>query len=157
MRFYHGAHSRKAVGEIRKARRTDGWFPKPIEDAMEEGRPHGVPSRLSSYFLVDDPDVIETAGGSTDYVYLVEPQGTYSKHHSGWMDNVYDAMIPFLRHGDQEEKDAAAPKLVHIAEWVHNYWEGVPYRHRPGQAKTVWEYLAPEILIVEELSAPFGV
>lgn len=157
MALYWGTRRRATLGERLRARTKEGWFRKEIEDAMEEGRPSGVPSRLSSFFLVDDPGLIGAAGGPTDYVYRVKPIGLYSKHHQGWMDNVYSAMIPFLRHGAlQDEKDAAAPNLVHVGEWVHNYWEGVPYRHRPGQAKTTWEFLAPEISIEEEISAPFG-
>lgn len=145
------------VGAILKARANEGWFRKEIEDAMEEGRPKAVPSRLSSFFLVDDPKLIAIAGGSTDYVYRVKPIGVYSKHHQGWMGNVYNVMIPFIRSGaSQAERDEVAPELVHVGEWVHNYWEGVPYRHRPGQAKTTWEFLAPEISIEEEISAPFG-
>ncbi len=157
MAFYHGSSQRMEVGATLTAREIEGWFPRPIEDAMEEGRPQGVPSRLSSFFLVDDPGLIRAAGGSTEYVYRVKPVGLYSKHHHGWMGNVYNVMIPFIRHrAPQEEKDAATPQLVHIGEWVHNYWEGVPYRRRAGQAKTTWEFLAPEISIKEEISAPFG-
>jgi hypothetical protein len=145
------------VGATLKARETQGWFPEAIEGAMEAGRPSDVPSRLSSFFLVDDPRLIRDAGGPTDYVYRVKPVGLYSKHHHGWMGAVYEVMIPFIRHrAPQEEKDAAAPRMIHIGEWVHNYWEGVPYRHRPGQARTTWEFLAPEITIEEEISAPFG-
>ena len=155
--FYHGSRHRLPVGEVLRARTNEGWFRKPIEEAVEEGRLAAVPSRLSSFFLVDDRKEISVAGGSTDYVYRVKPIGVYSKHHHGWLGNVYDAMMPFIRHGArQEEKDAATPMLVHIGEWVHNYWEGVPYRHRPNQAKSTWEFLAPEILVEEELSAPFG-
>jgi hypothetical protein len=153
MAFYHGSRRPLPVGVTLRARTSEGHFRKSIEDAMEEARPAGVPSRLSSFFLVDGRDLIRDAGGSTDYVYRVTPVGVYSKHHNGWMGSVYDAMIPFLRHGaSQEEKDEATPKLVHIGEWAHNYWEGVPYRHRPRQAK----FLAPEIVIEEELTAPFG-
>jgi hypothetical protein len=150
--LYWGTGRQARVGQTLKARTKEGWFRKEIEDAMEAGRPEGVPSRLSSFFLVDDPSLVGLAGGSTDYVYRVAPIGVYSKHHQGWMGNVYDAMMPFIRHGaSQGEKDAAAPLLVHIGEWVHNYWEGISYQHRPSQAKNTWEFLAPMILIEEEV------
>lgn len=159
MAFYHGSRSRIPVGVELRARVNAGWFPKIIEDAVEAGRPPEVPSRLSSFFLVDDRKLIAVAGGSTDYIYRVTPVGLYSKNHHGWMGNVYSTIIPFIRQGGdriEDEKAAAAQDFIHIGEWVHNYWEGVPYRARPGQAKTAWEYLAPTIFVNEELAAPFG-
>ncbi len=150
--LFHGAANPLPVGSTLQARTNTGWFPAPIESALERGRPSHLPSRLSSFFLVDDPTLIRAAGGPTDYVYRVTPVGTCSKHHHGWMGNVYDAMIPFIRHrAPQEEKDAATPKLMHLEEWIRNYWNGVPYRHRPGQAETTWEFLAPAIIVDELL------
>lgn len=157
MVLYHGSRQRLPVGETLRARANEGSFSRRIEAAVEEGRPPGVPSRLASFFLVEDRSLIAQAGGTPDYVYRVTPIGVYSKHHQGWLGNVYRAMIPFVRHGaSQEEKDDAAPQLVHVGEWVNNYWEGVPYRHRMGQAASTWEFLAPEIVVEEEVSAPFG-
>lgn len=159
IQFYHGSRTRIPVGRELTARTNAGWFPKTIEDAVEAGRPPGVPSRLSSFFLVDERKLITVAGGSTDYIYRVTPVGLYSKNHHGWMGNVYSTIIPFIRQGGdrhEEEKYAASLDFIHIGEWVHNYWDGVPYQHRPRQAPTSWEYLAPVVFVEEEIRAPFG-
>lgn len=88
------------------------------------------------------------------FVYAVRPMGVYSKHHFGWMGLVYDTLIPFCRHqAPEEEKESAAPDLLRLPEWVHNYWEGVPYRS-PSKDRPVWEYLAPEILVLERVVTP---
>jgi hypothetical protein len=146
--MFHGSSKPLPVGAKIRAWSNQGWFPSQIEDIVEKGRPHGMPSRLSSFFLVQDRKELRDAGAPMDYVYQVTPTDGCTKHHYGWMGNVYRTMIPFIRHrAPQEEKDEATPQLVHLDEWIRNYWEGVPYRHRPGQAKSSWEFLAPEIVV----------
>lgn len=150
--LFHGSSKPLPTGTVLQAWTNQGWFPEPIEAAMERGRPSGAPSRLSSFFLVDDRKQLRDAGAPMDYVYRVTPVGVCSKHHHGWMGNVYNVMIPFIRHqAPQEEKDAATPQLVHLDEWIWNYWAGAPYHHRPGQAKSTWEFLAPAIIVEEQL------
>jgi hypothetical protein len=152
MPLYHGSGKQLDVGARMKARTKEGTFPRPIELVMEAARPQGVPSRLSSFFLVERPEDVRDSGGSSDYIYEVVPIGLYSKHHFGWMSRVYNALIPFVRHrAPEEEKDAAAPLLLHLAEWSNNYWEGVPYRAPSREPRTVWEFLAPEILVERDI------
>jgi len=147
-RFLHGSKRELPVGDTLQARPNQGWFRPEIEQAMEERRPAGAPSRLASFFLVDRRELLRSAGAPTDYVYRVTPVGPLGKYHQGWMGEVYEAMIPFLRHrAPEEEKEAAAPKLARVPGWVDNYWRGVPYRHRPNQARTTWEFLAPTVRI----------
>ena len=147
--LYTGSSGELVVGSAYKARQTEGHFLRPIELVMEASRPANTPSRMGAFFLVKTPDEIETAGGNTNFVYAVKPIGVYSKHHFGWMGRVYNAMVPFCRHrAPDEEKDRAAPQLLHLAEWADNYWEGIPYRAPAGEPPTVWEYLAPEIMVL---------
>ena len=137
-KFYHGSHDQFEVGEILT----------PGEDEYEEGmenvewyhvlhqhRPMESRQHSWSVFMTGNEDDIDVAGGSTDYVYEVEPIGDVERHDINWASE-----ISYLLDAGHDHNSAE------IAEAAANYWAGKPHHN-----EQVWEYLAPKARIVSVL------
>ena len=137
-KFYHGSHDQFEVGEILT----------PGEDEYEEGmenvewyhvlhqhRPMESRQHSWSVFMTGNEDDIDVAGGSTDYVYEVEPIGDVERHDINWASE-----ISYLLDAGHDHDSAE------IAEAAANYWAGKPHHN-----EQVWEYLAPKARIVSVL------
>ena len=115
--YYHGSQTEFKVGFVLKPQNEYTSSPevKTLEDLFEKHRPKGKLSRSKSVFLVDDPDLIDYAGGYDDFIYVVEPIGKVEKSDLGWYTEVDTIM-----HDDYDEAD--------LLQMIRNYWDGVPYR-----------------------------
>ena len=138
-KFYHGSHDQFEVGEILT----------PGEDEYEEGmenvewyhvlhqhRPMESRQHSWSVFMTGNEDDIDVAGGSTDYVYEVEPIGDVERHDINWASEISYLLDAGHEPDSDEIKEAAA-----------NYWAGKPHHN-----EQVWEYLAPKAKIVGVLA-----
>jgi len=134
-KYYHGSHDKFEVGEILT----------PGEDDYEEGmenvewyhilhqhRPMESRQHSWSVFMTGNEDDIDVAGGSTDYVYEVEPIGDVERHDINWASEISYLLDAGHKPDSNEIKEAAA-----------NYWAGKPHHN-----EQVWEYLAPKAKIV---------
>ena len=134
-KFYHGSYDKFEVGEILT----------PGEDDYEEGmenvewyhvlhqhRPMESRQHSWSVFMTGNEDDIDVAGGSTDYVYEVEPIGDVERHDINWASEISYLLDAGHEPDSDEIKEAAA-----------NYWAGKPHHN-----EQVWEYLAPKAKIV---------
>ncbi|MFA5314220.1 MAG: hypothetical protein WC375_13040 [Methanomassiliicoccales archaeon] len=105
-----------------------------IEDIVELYRPSNKINRAESVFMVDNPDLIDFAGGYEDYVYQVMPIGQVDKSDLSW----YSEVSIYLDATEEEQ-----------AEWSRNYWNSVPYKN---PSNSLWEYRARSAKIVKMIS-----
>ena len=132
--FYHGSPLHFPIGFILKPQNT-GYVhdEKEIEDIVERYRPPDKISRFQAVFMVDNPELIDYAGGYEDFMYIVEPIGQIDKSDLSW----YTDVSVYLDASPEEQK-----------EWSFNYWNGVPYKN---PANSLWEYRAREAEVVKLL------
>jgi hypothetical protein len=105
-----------------------------LESLFEQYRPPRQLSRRKAVFMVAAPDEIDAAGGYTDYIYKVEPEGAIEKHDLAW----YTEAEIQLALGNVEAATSA----------IHSYWRGIPF---PNAERSLFEYLAPAAVVVAEL------
>lgn len=99
---------------------------------------------------------IEQSGGSTDYVYTVQPIGRVEKHDLQWLNDI-DSIVT-KEDGWFGRKDIPTSYSWHmppirefersdtIEKLAQNYWAGKQY---PYKAWTLWEYLSPSFKIIK--------
>jgi tRNA uridine 5-carbamoylmethylation protein Kti12 len=102
-----------------------------LEKLMEKYRPSDKLSRYDSVFLVDDMDLLDDAGASTDFIYTVEPIGNIEKSDLAWYTEVQIV--------DEDDTEL-------IKEYVENYWNGVPFT---DSSASLFEYRVPAAKIIE--------
>lgn len=133
LRLYHGSMKEFPNGFVLFSQ-NDGYVShlRDIEVEFDKYRPRHILSRFNSMFMVDNPELIDSAGGHDDYIYLVEPIGPVFKSDLAW----YTEFDAFWYEGGQD-----IPAEV-IAS---NYWNGVPYIN---SEHSLWEYRAQSAKII---------
>lgn len=138
--YYHGSYKTFPVG-FQLTPQSDGYVMgsgmDEIERAahhmcealIEQYRPAGAPKRTASVYLVTDPDEIDAAGGYSDNVYVVEPNGPVWKANLHWYSELYNVCF-------DDEPDEDAERLA------NNYWNALPSGNN-----TLYEYLCPSATI----------
>ncbi|WP_455233540.1 hypothetical protein [Geopseudomonas aromaticivorans] len=128
--FYHGSRRLFASGHILTPQ-LDGYSQRADEQGFEhlvtQMRPAGQLSRMRSVFLVDDPDLIDPCGGSTDAIYRVEPAGEVQQSDLAWYSEAW------ALYGDEGN----TPR---VREMVLHYWMGRPFH---TASSSCMEYRAP--------------
>lgn len=118
IRYYHGSTVDLPVGTILTPQ-MEGYTRweenRKIEQIVEQYRPPNKISRHDAVFMVDDPNLIDSAGGYTDYIYIVEPIGVVEQSDLSW----YSAISVY---GDYNETDDQERTMDQLAQ---NYWSGV--------------------------------
>jgi hypothetical protein len=113
--LFHGSRREFPVGFILSPQ-SDGYVQDPetkrTEEIVERYRPTGKIARHKAVFLVDDPDLIDSAGGYTDFIYTVEPIGRVERSDLSW----YSDIEIYLDTDESEQQRLA-----------ENYWSGMPY------------------------------
>lgn len=131
--FFHGTRTELPVGAQLTAR------PRPtnaFESLVEFYRPHEAFSRLSSFFLVDDPKEVELVGPAQRYIYEVVPLEKPTKVSFGWLEELPGCSYMTGKCNDVKVKqnwDKIQTRLL-------KYWRGV-------RANYGFEYLAPNITV----------
>lgn len=137
-RYYHGSMNELPVGTILTPRNDyeNNWGSTDFYAALEKYRPAGMLAHKDSVFMCDNDEDVDLAGGGTDWLFIVEPQGTVQRHDLNWGSEV--SMLV----SDGYDIDS-----TEVANAAKNYWEGTPH-----PAESVWEYLTPaaKIVSVEE-------
>jgi hypothetical protein len=138
--FYHGSFDELAIGTVLEARPRGyvGSADPDLENLFERVRPEGCIPRQQAVFLVADPDLIDAAGGYTDFIYEVEAVSPRS-HDLAW----YTQAQILLDDGDIPGAEEAA----------RNYWDGVPY---PKRSSSLIEYLVRSATVVAEFEEDCG-
>jgi len=136
--FYHGSMTKLPVGTILTPRNdyVTNWGNTDFYSVLEKYRPKDMLGHHQGVFMVADEDDVDLAGGGTDWLFVVEPQGKIQRHDVNWSSEI-SALV-----SDGYKLDS--PEIIDAA---NNYWSGVPHPN-----ESVWEYLTPsaKILSVEE-------
>ena len=131
--YYHGSHDELPVGTVLAPRDTyeANWSNTDFYHPLEKYRPVDKLSHAQSVFMCDNPDDVDLAGGATDWLFTVVPQGPIQRHDLNWGSEIS------MLIGDGYDIDSPEVKAA-----AQNYWAGVPH---PDES--VWEYLAPRATI----------
>lgn len=142
LRYYHGSKHPLKLGTV-LAPIPDGYVQMQykvhgdednwIEVALEQLRPEDKLSRLESVFLIasegaPNPDLINLAGGYTDYIYEVVPKEPVEASDLYYYSRAIDAL--------------GRVRAKHIAD----YWAGTKSRSK----RSLIEYRAPSAVVVAE-------
>jgi hypothetical protein len=103
-----------------------------LENLMEKFRPEDKISRYDAVFMVDNMDLIDDAGGSTDFIYEVLPKGEIERSDLAWYTEVQVL-------DEENEEDL-------IREYVLNYWNGVKFH---DEESSLWEYRAKSAIVID--------
>lgn len=134
-KYYHGSSDDLPVGTILSPGNDDydeNWGDNLWYKALEMYRPAQYRSHSESVFMVDNDDDIDNAGGGTEYVFTVVPNGPVQRHDMNWMSEIGGKL-----------DDGADMNSDGIKQLVLNYWKGVPHPN-----ESVWEYLTADATIV---------
>ena len=136
--YYHGSMTELPVGTVLTPRNTyeDNWGKTDFYHALEKYRPANMLSHKQSVFMCVNDEDVDLAGGGTEWLFTVKPNGPVEKHDMNWSSEIS------MLIGDGY--DINSPE---VAQAAANYWAGVPHTD-----EQVWEYLTPSatILSVEE-------
>lgn len=132
--FYHGSMNELPVGTVLTPRDDyeNDWSNTSFYSALEHYRPNNMLAHKQSVFMCDNPDDIDLAGGGTEWVFTVIPQGLVQRHDLNWGSEI--SMLVDDGHSID------SPEIKRAAE---NYWAGVPHEN-----ESVWEYLTPAAKII---------
>lgn len=140
MAYYHGSSKKHKIGTILTAKRKDithKFKESRIDENLNEiHRPRNKISRLECIFLSKDPSMIETIGGSTNYIYLVNPIGKVERSNLVWQS--------LATQLEEEELKLAA---------IEEYWKGTDPSKVLEEYDMIelrrWEYRAKQVQIIK--------
>jgi hypothetical protein len=133
--FYHGSEIKLPVGTI-LVPSTDyavRWYDNNFYQILEKYRPSDKLAHKLSVFMCDNPDDIDAAGGSTDWLFTVKPKGVVQRHDMNWGSKI-DCLI----------SDGYSEDSLEVKSAAKNYWDGTPSENEP-----LWEYLTPSAEITD--------
>lgn len=142
--LYHGSRVEFDEGTILTPQ-ADGYVTYPDAEAqhtltervLEDNRPQGCVSRFGAVFLIDNPELIDYAGGYTDFIYEVEPLGPVTRCNLAWYSELYsiceDAVL-------SESYSSETPEMVEAA--LH-YWNA-----DPRDSSDLYEYLTDRARVI---------
>jgi len=134
MRYYHGSRKPLDAGlRLRPGRGTGETHPE-LDALLDAWRPEGTIPRGEAVYLVADPDDVDAAGGHTDHLYEVEPEGAAERSDLAW----YSQAQTHLCDGNLEAAAACA----------RAYWSGEPF---PDRGSSLFEYRARAAVVVRDL------
>jgi hypothetical protein len=136
--YYHGSMDYLPIGTVLTPRDDyeSRWGGTDFYHILEMYRPQGMISHKEAVFMVGKDEDLDLAGGGTEYVFKVIPNGRVERHDLNWGSEI--SMLV----SDGYSSDSSEIKLA-----ANNYWNGVPHRD-----ESVWEYLTTSATIkhVEE-------
>jgi len=136
--YYHGSMDYLPVGTILTPRDDyeKRWGDTDFYYILEKYRPKDMISHSSAVFMVGNDEDLDLAGGGTEYVFTIVPNGKVERHDLNWGSEISMLVSNGLSQESEEIKLAA-----------YNYWAGVPHKD-----ESVWEYLCTSATIthVEE-------
>lgn len=116
--FFHGSKKLFPAGFLLSPQ-IDGYANqdevKNIEAYLEARRPPNKTARSKSVFLVNDPDLIDSAGGYIDAIYKVIPRSTPEESDLAWYSEALCAL-------DTDPSD-----MDYVAHCADMYWDGTPF------------------------------
>lgn len=105
------------------------WGHTDFYPVLERHRPRACLAHCHAVFMCESDEDLDSAGGGTEWVFRVQPQGPKSRHDLNWSSAISCAV----------GEGATADELARLACL---YWVGVP------SSDPLWEWLCPTALIV---------
>ena len=132
--YYHGSMEELPVGTVLTPRDNyeADWGNTDFYAVLEYYRPQHMLGHKQAVFMCSDPDDVDLAGGGTEWLFTVEPQGKIERHDLNWGSEIS------MLIGDGYEINS--PEVENAAK---NYWAGAPHT-----GEQVWEYLTPAAKII---------
>lgn len=133
-KFYHGSYEKLPVGTILTPRDNyeSNWQNTDFYKPLEKYRPKNMLPHKKSVFMCDNPDDVDLAGGSTEWLLTVEPLGPVQRHDLNWSSEIS------MLISDGHSIDSPV-----VQKAATNYWNGVPHPN-----ESVWEYLTSSAKVV---------
>lgn len=152
-KLYHGSSRELKIGSVMRGGRfsAESGFGM-LETYAESLRPKDCISRFKGIFMVSRPSDIYSAGGSTDFVYEVEPIGKFNRYHFSWMGEAYNVMLQLASRASPlklTKRELAQAQEQGVDDMIMNYWNGA---RPPKGSNDYWEYLAGSVKIVRRVS-----
>ena len=130
--LYHGSKQSFPIDFILQPQKTGYVYEElEIENIVEKYRPPSKISRFESVFMVDNPNLIDSAGGYEDNIYTVEPIGQVDKSDLSW----YTELSIYDDFNENQQRELSL-----------NYWNGIQYKN---PANSLWEYRARQAKIIK--------
>ncbi len=152
MKYYHGSTHLFPVGFVLLPQQ-DRWIccqQVDNEQFLEKYRPQNKISRGKAVYLVisPDPDIIESAGGYSNYVYEVDPITRVEKSDLQWytLINMYldfDPDIIVLSQLNLTMKDT-------LIMYAKNYWRGIKHTDTD---MSLFEFRTPAAKIIKQVKS----
>lgn len=139
--YYHGSGEQLQIGTILVSNKGNSSFRNEGSHLkLEVFRPNGFISRENCVYMTDNIEDIDNAGGFTNFIYIVKPIGSVSRHDLNWMSEI-DCIV-------SETDDIEDGTVIsEIKSCALNYWNGV--EHDSGEP--VWEYLCSSAKVISEV------
>lgn len=123
--FFHGSTKKLNIGDFLVPQKNGYVSGECVDDPEKDAhfrtekilelyKPETAISRLNSVFMVADPDEIDAAGGYTNAIYIVEPEGTVLRCNMAWYSELY--CYCFDENVDENI----------VKEIAKKYWAGTP-------------------------------
>src|SRR5574343_1089744 len=123
-RYFHGSRKKINIGDVLSANRPRlEPEEKSVEMILERYRPAHCLPRHQSIFMVDTPDsdLIERAGGYSNHIYEIRPQGKVERNDVHWWAMILNEGAIDVFYGNEDEKNDALNACRPFAE---SYWKG---------------------------------
>ena len=130
--FYHASPIPWEEGKVLAGRLDDyehDWIDTDFYGILEKHRPRDSIGHRDAVFMCDNDDDLDAAGGSTDWVLVVEPLGPVERHDMNWSSAISCAV-----------SDGASENEILL--FARNYWDGVP------SDDPLWEYLTKSVRVI---------
>ena len=134
-KFYHGSNIKLPVGTVLTARDDyeSNWSDTDFYPILEKYRPQDQLGHSQAVFMCDNEDDIDSAGGGTEWLFTVVPQGIIQRHDLNWGSEI-SCLI----------SDGYDPQGGEVKQAAENYWAGTPHHN-----ESLWEYLTPAAKIIK--------
>lgn len=142
-KLYHGSATPLEIGT--RLRAPIGGYVSvadaDLEALMERARPDECVQRSAAVFMVDDPSLVDAAGGNVDYLYLVTPLPgeAVGRHDLAWYSQAHLCMAD----GD----------IMGAERCAALYWSGTAFDE---SGASLFEYLATEAVVQADMDAAPG-
>lgn len=130
--FYHGSITPLSPGLVLKGRGLayhEEWCHLPHYEALHLTRPAHRLAHRDAVFMCASIDDVDSCGGGTDFVCLLQPLGPVHAHDMNWTGEI-QCML------DDERLDLSSAR---VQEAVDAYWNARP----STSGEQVWEFLTP--------------
>lgn len=109
------------------------WADTDFYHILERHRPSHMIAHKDGVFMCNSVEDVGLAGGSEEYIAILEPVGTIERHDMNWYSQI-SCLV----------SDGYGIDSFEIIEAARNYWNGVPHFD-----ESVWEIISSEAKVID--------